>query len=140
MAGHDDERTRIEVQERREAPVIDRANREAKEPPYVIRFHGQADGAKTPFDGRYLVSYDPEHDGEDPWGRPMMARVEATEDPEAAKHYPSQPAAWAEWKRQCRRQPTRPWDGRPNRPLTAFTIEVMSLRVAREDEQMKLQG
>lgn len=89
----------------------------------VIKIHGLINGEPTAFDGQYVVEYDAGRNGYDPLsGREMFAylvttpiRAEATrfEDPLEV------------WRRIDPRMPTRA-DGRPNRPLTAFTIEVES--------------
>lgn len=41
-----------------------------------------------------------------------------------AKQYASPTEAWGDWKTVSRTHPTRA-DGKPNRPLSAFTIEVL---------------
>lgn len=77
----------------------------------------------TTFDGQYLVEYDPDRPGVDPDGSPMLAHIVASPDIERAKKFPSAREAMEEWRRISRSVPTRP-DGKPNRPLTAFTVEV----------------
>lgn len=89
---------------------------------YVIQIKGLAGGAASAFDGQFLKEYDPSIDGRDPIGRPMLAHIECTPDMSDAKTYATVTDAHAEWTRIDPRQPTRP-DGRPNRPLTAFTVE-----------------
>lgn len=62
--------------------------------------------------------------------------VEATDDPEQAKQFPSLRAAMEEWRRVA--DPPyhyRPHDGRPNRPLTAFSVTPQSLDQARHDKE-----
>jgi hypothetical protein len=98
--------------------------------PVVIRVWGPLDGTRTPFDGQYLVEYDPDRSGHDPEGRPMLAHVVTTPHVADARTFPTAVEAWACWRQQSSRWPTRP-DGLPNRPLTAFTIEVESLAFAR---------
>lgn len=90
----------------------------------VLKFEGMANGDPGPFDGQYLLEYDPERDGETPEGRPMIAHILATPDPSKALRFPGAREALECWKRTCERDPTRP-DGRPNRPLTAFTVAVV---------------
>ena len=78
---------------------------------YVIKFVGDGDGPDT-----FLHSYDPEaHDG----------RGEATwtTDPAHARTFASTADALACWRAVPRNRPTRV-DGKPNRPLSAFTVEI----------------
>jgi hypothetical protein len=44
-----------------------------------------------------------------------------TDDPREALRFPDLEAAFEAWKSQSRTQPLRP-DGRPNRPLTAYSV------------------
>lgn len=99
--------------------------------PVVIRLWGLVDGTPTGFEGQFLVEYDPDRPGHDPHGRPMLAHVRTTPHVGAALTFPTGVEAWACWRQQSTRWPHRP-DGRPNRPLTAFTIEVVSQATARE--------
>lgn len=46
-----------------------------------------------------------------------------TRDPAKAQIFETQMAAWAAWAAQSTRTPWRP-DGRPNRPMTALTVEI----------------
>lgn len=78
----------------------------------------------TGFEGRWLEEYDPSRPGRDPVGRPMLAHVLATDDPARALRFASASAArrtWMRWDGQVRP------DGKPSRPLTAFTIEISKL-------------
>lgn len=88
----------------------------------AIKIVGLSGGQPTPFDGQFVVEYDPEHDGCDPDGLPMVCVLRTTPDREQALDLPVHEATEL-WKRQCVRDPVRP-DGRPNRPLTAFTVEI----------------
>lgn len=90
----------------------------------VMKIEGLVNGEPSPFDGQYLVEYDPERDGTAPNGIPMSAHVVTTWDPGEAKEFPSAIEAGEEWKRVCKRNPRRP-DGKPNRPLTAFTVTIL---------------
>ncbi len=89
----------------------------------VLKIVGRAIGLPSVFDGRYLVEYDPEIDGRDPKGRPMRAHVVTTSNKSEARQYADSIEAFGHWKQQCKREPVRP-DGKPNRPLTAFTVEL----------------
>ena len=80
-------------------------------------------GGETPFDGQFLVEYDPDRAGVAPDGSPMLAHILTTPAIGAAKYWPLGGEALEEWRRASKRWPTRP-DGRPNRPLTAFTVEI----------------
>lgn len=67
-------------------------------------------------EGSLLASYDPEaHAGQ---GEAFWTR-----DPSLAHVFPTAAAAWECWRQVPKARPVRE-DGRPNRPLTAFTIEV----------------
>jgi hypothetical protein len=91
----------------------------------IIRLLCLVDGTSTPYDGQYLVSYDPERTGLRIGGQRLQCTIETTTDPAKAKQYPDHGAAMEDWRRQSVRRPFRPWDGKPNRPLTAFTVEVV---------------
>lgn len=78
----------------------------------LMRCHGLANGQPGPR-GQFLKAYDAST-GESEWTDEVTdARVFATKA-EAMKLYRSVLPS----------QPVRPWDGRPNRPLTAFTVEI----------------
>jgi len=67
---------------------------------------------------QYLASYDPEaYDG--------RGFAEWTADIELAMRFPTAGEAWMLWRQPSRVRPVRS-DGQPNRPLTAFTIEVLN--------------
>jgi hypothetical protein len=91
----------------------------------IVGLMGSA-GLPSPFDGKWLVAYDPDRPGRDPLGAPMIATVEVTDDPAKAARFATATEAWAEWTRVSTTNPTRP-DGRPNRPLTAFTVEISTV-------------
>ena len=91
----------------------------------VLRIVGSvAGGEPCPFAGQYVVEYDPERDGLDPHGRRMTAHVITSPRRADALEYPSTIAALEAWRRVSARAPVRP-DGKPNRPLTAYTVEVL---------------
>lgn len=77
----------------------------------------------TPFDGQYLVEYDPERDGRAPDGAPMLAHVLTSPEKARARRFRDAADAWRLWGQTSKRRPLRA-DGKPNRPLTAFTIEI----------------
>lgn len=66
--------------------------------------------------GAYLESYDPEaHRGQ--------GKAKWTDDIAKAMRFATQLEAFDFWRQQSKTMPFRP-DGKPNRPLTAFTISV----------------
>lgn len=69
--------------------------------------------------GLYLKSYNPDLFN----GR---GKAQWTTDPSEAMHFVSHEAALICWRQQSKCRPTRR-DGRPNRPLTAYTVEVIAL-------------
>lgn len=89
----------------------------------VLKFVCRADGAPTPIDGHFLKEYDPERDGgeDSVW---VEAHLVTTEDRSEALDI-SSAALVRLYQAIDTRNPTRPWDGRPNRPLTAMTVEIM---------------
>jgi hypothetical protein len=89
----------------------------------VMQIVSLIQGGATPFDGQFLVEYDPDRADTAPDGSPMLARILTTPALGAAKRWPSHMEALAEWKRESTRWPRRA-DGKPNRPLTAFTVEI----------------
>ena len=68
---------------------------------------------------QWLVSSDPDAFR----GRGDM---ELTHDPSKAKRFVDAKAALQYWRRESTVQPYRS-DGKPNRPLTAFTVEIKPL-------------
>ena len=88
----------------------------------IIQIVSLSDGTKTPFDGKYLKEYDPMRDGMDPAGDPMSCHLVAVDKPEDAAQFSDAGTALACW-----RQRGRGWrhDGEWNRPLTAFTVQVL---------------
>ena len=83
----------------------------------VVRFIEGADGRSTPLDGLWLKSFDPDVGG----GRGHVAGTPKRED---ALRFANKGEAWEFWRQVSRSVPLRP-DGNPNRPLTAFTIEIL---------------
>lgn len=81
-----------------------------------IRIVSRATGERSEADGLWLKSYDPD-------GKLGMGEMVFTENRSDAKEYPTSREAIEEWKRISTTHPIR-LDGKPNRPLTQFTIEV----------------
>lgn len=82
----------------------------------VIRAIGFANGVPCPHALQFLKSADFEAHG----GRGFMT---FTEDIDRAMTFPDATAAITFWRTQSKTVPKRP-DGRPNRPLTALTVEI----------------
>ena len=87
----------------------------------VMRLLGMESGGSTPFDGQYLVDYDPDTPSVDPLGNPMDCHLATTSDITKAKRFVDLADVHREWCRTVADMPHR-IDGRPNRPLTAFSI------------------
>lgn len=81
----------------------------------VIKSEGLADG-RDKFNGQYLVSFDPEALG-------GMGSFIWSPDIEQAKRFPDAMEALRVWNAVPKCRPVRP-DGKPNKPLTAFTVSV----------------
>ena len=89
---------------------------------YLIKIVGLigrqlADTLATPV-GQYVEHYDPD-------ARDGLGEVQTTPDPSRAKRYATQLEATAEWRRVSTVRPLRP-DGEPNRPLTAYHVEIIT--------------
>lgn len=87
---------------------------------FVMQLIGLVSGEPTPFDGEYLLEYEPGREGTDPNGEPMLAHVVTTPNKEDAMRFADTLAARREWMRWDGN--IRP-DGRPSRPLTAFNVQ-----------------
>lgn len=83
----------------------------------VLRIVCLANGAPSVESGRYIVRADVNSHGGRGW-------LVTTTDPSKARRFSDQPAAIEYWQRQSTKLPVR-MDGQPNRPLTAFTVEVL---------------
>lgn len=92
----------------------------------VIKFSGMANGSPSPFDGLYLKEYDPGKQGWTPTGKPMAAHIVVVGDPAQAMQFKDLVALMEVRNAIDPEFPERP-DGKPNRPLTAFTIEITDL-------------
>jgi hypothetical protein len=67
--------------------------------------------------GQFLMSYDPDaHQG--------RGYACWTDDIGVAMKFKTSGDAWLFWRKPSKVRPIRP-DGRPNRPLTAFSVEVI---------------
>ena len=82
----------------------------------IIKLQGLADGRPTTVDGQYLRYCD--FDAAE--GRGV---IYGTADPHQALMFADVEDALAYWKQQSSLLPLRP-DGRPNRPLTSYTVSL----------------
>jgi len=83
---------------------------------YGIFLHGLAVGIPTDVDGKWLSYYDPTKRG-------FRGEIRATDDAAKALAFDSFEDAAMCWRQASG---TRP-DGRPNRPLTAYSVEIKPL-------------
>lgn len=88
--------------------------------PVVMQIVGLARGGESPNDGAYVLSFDANARG----GR---GELRVTRDRGRAMTFPSDKEAMAFWRQQSRVMPLRPYDGKPNRPLTAYSVMVEPL-------------
>jgi hypothetical protein len=86
---------------------------------YYIKILSDAAGLPCEYAGCYLQNFWPELDD-------GAAHVQVTPDVKHAKLFDSAGDAAEFWKTQSKVVPLRP-DGLPNRPLTAFTVEISSI-------------
>lgn len=89
----------------------------AADGPYVLRILGPATGVgRTPFDGQWVVDYDPTRAGRAPDGRPMRCHLTTTRDGSRARRFTTAAAADAYWRTPSGNPPPA------DRPLTAWTV------------------
>jgi hypothetical protein len=81
----------------------------------VIKIVGSASEIYTEFDGEYICDFFPDTDALG------LGTLITTDNKAKAKQFPNLEAATEFWKQRSKRVPLRP-DGKPNRPLTAFSI------------------
>ncbi len=96
----------------------------------TIKIIGRVDDTPTAFDGQYVSRYDPTvHELN---GNYMGGILETTADINAAIQFPSFIEASECWKQTpgCKCHATRPWDGKPNRPLTGFHVGIQARKEA----------
>ena len=99
-------------------------------PIHVMQLVRLADGTRTSLDGTYLKSYDPDARG----GR---GEIQATHDPNNALKFGGKSEAMMLWKKPSKVHPIRLSDGKPNRPLTAWTVTILPLKEAIKDQSIK---
>jgi hypothetical protein len=96
---------------------------------YVIRIEGCAHPCvRCPY-GQYLVAYDPD-------GMGGFGLIRTTRDLREAKQFAHFADASALWRSQSTVRPLRV-DGLPNRPLTAFTVSIITVEVAMAKENRR---
>lgn len=88
---------------------------------YVIKVHGFANGVQCPVTEQYLYWYEPEKPANE-------ILFEFGFNISKAKHYPSFREALTDWRRQRMFDGGFRYDGKPDRPLTAFTVEVLRVK------------
>jgi hypothetical protein len=86
----------------------------------AIRLCGLASGEPTPYDGMYVLEYDPRREPEDPLSE-LCCHLAVTPDPESALQFASSWDALTFWRRDTGK---RLCDGTPERPLTKFNVEI----------------
>lgn len=95
---------------------------------FVLRIVCRADGAKSPADGLYVKSFDPNAMG--------RGHVALCRHPAEAVAFPDKESAVHYWEQPSTAIPVRP-DGRPNRPMTAYTVEIVPIAgVPPEDRRL----
>lgn len=83
---------------------------------YVIRLIKLASGASDPNEGKYVKDFDPAaFDG--------RGSLVSTPDEDLARRFPNAIDAWEYWRQSAGRRP----DGKHNRPLTAWTVDIKPL-------------
>ena len=82
----------------------------------VIKCLEFATGQPSRYEGMYLKAYDPD-------GREGMGHIEWTPNRWEAMQFTQAFGALDTWRRQSTVHPLRP-DGKPNRPLTAYSIVI----------------
>lgn len=89
----------------------------------VIQIAGLIDGTETAFDGQWVVEYDPGRQGREPGtGRLMRCHLVTTAELDKATRY-TKLEAMDLWRAVDPQHPVRS-DGKPNRPLTAFSVMI----------------
>lgn len=91
----------------------------------VVRLLRVIDGRRTSLDGGWLVEYDPTRPGVGPNGEPMAAHITVCQAWEQARRFAGVAEAHAYVSRTS--GAVRP-DGRPDRPLTAYSLATYTVR------------
>jgi hypothetical protein len=86
--------------------------------PIIVRLLQLAAGGTTPFDGQYLVEYDPTRTGTGPAGERLRTHLVCTADPGQARQF----ADITEAHGYCTAPSGQPYPA--DRPLTAYHVEI----------------
>jgi hypothetical protein len=92
--------------------------------PVIVRVMRASNGQKTPHDNRFVVEWDPHT-------RAGILSLKSSPDPERAHIFSSAAEVLEQRRTISHSQPTRPWDGEPNRPLMALAVEMVVARTPR---------
>jgi hypothetical protein len=84
----------------------------------IMRIIGLEANGPSEWDGLYIVDYDPTIRAD------KSVLLETTPSPSLAKIFPSAREAMELYRAVSPNQPRR-YDGQPNRPLTAFSVEIL---------------
>jgi hypothetical protein len=76
-------------------------------------------------EGQWIESFD--WDAHAPGKLYPTGNGSSTDDPAKAMRFDTVEAAWEAWRKPSAVCPTRPHDGKPNRPMTVFTVSVEKL-------------
>jgi hypothetical protein len=83
---------------------------------YVIKIEADTQEPDSEHAGRFVSRYDPDaHDG--------LGHVWTVAEPRKARQFATNAAAVEFWRQPSTIKPLRE-DGKPNRPLTAFTVSI----------------
>jgi hypothetical protein len=85
--------------------------------PKVVRVLCAADGSPTPHDGRYVVDWNAHT-------KAGVIDISTTGLIDCARRFENNDE-FVEWGTISNVQAKRPWDGKPNRPLTALSVESL---------------
>jgi len=86
----------------------------------IVRVVADANGGYTPHNGRYVLHWNPHTEA-------GVLELDSVKDPNLAYRFVNATVAGREWQTVSHVQATRPWDGKPNRPLTGVTIELVKV-------------
>ncbi len=103
--------------------------------PILLKIVERIDGKPTEHDGRFVVYFNP--DTPHPDGNYDGGKLITAEFPQHAQRFPGAIEALEYWKQPatCPCHATRPWDGKPNRPMTAYTVQVVGWDPVRVEEE-----
>ena len=101
---------------------------------FLIQILARGSGRPCVAAGAYVARFDP--DGGDPSVVYPTGTLETTPHAGRALRFATAGEAWACWQERSRRTPTRP-DGKPNRPLTAFMVEIAREKKGDDDARQR---